>query len=107
MVIKWVTATVASATLCAGFATSQVLVAPPAHGSPGYLQPCSDKDKLAVDPATGTGLVCTGKVWSEAPSVPAGLHTIGTPCRAEGVESISDNGYLIFCSSGVWTLFRE
>lgn len=106
MVIRWVTAAAAAVTVCAGFA-SQLPVAPPAYGSPGYLQPCSDKDKLAVDPATGTGLVCTGKVWSQAPSVPAGIHTIGTPCQADGVESISDNGYLIFCSSGVWTLFRE
>ena len=106
MVVKWAIASVTAATVCGGFA-SQVLVAPLAHASPTYLQPCSDKDKLAVDPVTGTGLVCTGKVWDQAPSVPAGIHTTGTPCQSAGIESTSDDGYLIFCSSGVWTLFRE
>lgn len=105
MVSKQIVASMIVATACGGFA-SQVFVAPLAHASPGYLQPCSDMDKLVVDPATGTMLVCTGKVWDHAPSVPAGIHTIGTPCQSAGVESTSDTGYLIFCSSGIWTLFH-
>jgi hypothetical protein len=56
MVLRWVIASVIAATVWGGFG-GLVLAAPPAHGTPGYLQPCSDKDKLAVDPATGAGLV--------------------------------------------------
>ena len=50
-------ASVATATVCGGFA-SQVFLAPLLPMAVRrILQPCSDKDKLAVDPATGTGLV--------------------------------------------------
>ena len=47
MVLKWVIASVAAATVCAA---SQVLVAPLAHAGPVYLQPCSDKDKPQSTP---------------------------------------------------------
>lgn len=105
MVSKQIVATIIVATACGGFA-SQVVVAPLAHAGPGYLESCSDVDKLAADPVTGAMLVCTGQVWDHAPAVPAGTHAIGTPCQSAGVLSTSDTGYLIFCSSGVWTLYH-
>jgi hypothetical protein len=106
MARRWAIISVTSVTIC-GALVGQSLLVPTAEASPSYFQPCSDQDKLAVDPATGTELVCTGKAWDQAPSVPAGTHTTGTRCQSEGIESTSDDGYLIFCSSGVWIHFRE
>ena len=90
-----------------GVSIGGTLIAPAAHASPSYLQPCSDKDKLSVDPSTGTELVCTGSVWDQAPSVPAGIHATGTRCQSEGIDSTSDDSYLILCSSGLWIRFHE
>ncbi len=110
MVRKWaITLASATATVCGGFA-SQVFLAPLAHGGPAYLQPCSDKDKLAVSPATGTGLVCTGKVWDQAPSVPAvyPFHRNAVSVRrVSSGRGARITATSIFCSSGSLDPLRE
>jgi hypothetical protein len=106
MVRRLAIASVIAATVCGGLA-SQAVEAPVAHASPTYLQPCSDQDKLAADPSTGTELVCTGRVWDHAAPVTAGVHTTGTPCQTPEVESTSEDGYLIFCTSGAWIHYHE
>jgi hypothetical protein len=55
-----------------------------------------DRLRVAAPPLGAVRQQVTGDV--------AMSHTRST---SAGVESTSDDGYLIFCSSGVWTLFRE